>query len=217
MTRHGFRKSGYLTKLLLIMKLTAILLLTFCLGAIARGKAQEVTLSETNAPLKRLFEEMRKQTGYYFFYDLKEIKQSRPVTISVNHAGLQEVLELCFKDQPLTFTIVNKTVVVRKKMEEEKPSPQAAPAPPTELTGTVTNSKGEALEGVSVFIRGTAKGVTTDAKGRFKISVPAGAGEILEFSIVGYETQTVAAAGQDRKSTRLNSSHLLRSRMPSSA
>ena len=61
MTRHGFRKSGQLTKLLLIMKLTAFLLLTFCLGAIARGKAQEVTLSETNAPLKRLFEEMLRQ------------------------------------------------------------------------------------------------------------------------------------------------------------
>jgi TonB-linked SusC/RagA family outer membrane protein len=199
MTRIAIGKSGAFTKTLLIMKLTAILLLTLCLGASAGGRAQEVTLNENNVSLKRLFEEMRKQTGYFFFYDLKEIRTSRPVTIAVRNTGLREALDLCFKDQPLTYTIVDKTVVVRKK--EEKPSPaspgvEASPAAVVVVTGTVTNARGEPLEGVTIYIQGTKVGTVTDSKGHFKLTVPAGDKAVLEFSIVGYVSQTVSTDGR---------------------
>src|ERR1700683_3826448 len=103
MTRRAFPKGGSRTKTLLIMKLTAMLWLAACLQVSAKGNAQQISLSEKNAPLKKLFEEMRRQTGFLFFYDSKELRSSRPVTILVQNAGLKETLELCFKDQPLTY------------------------------------------------------------------------------------------------------------------
>ena len=56
--------------MLLMMKLTAILLLIACMEVSASGRAQQVTLSETNTPLKKVFAAMHRQTGFLFFYDL---------------------------------------------------------------------------------------------------------------------------------------------------
>lgn len=52
-----------LTKTLLIMKFTAILLLSAALQVSATGYSQRVTLSEKNAPLEKVFTAIKKQTG----------------------------------------------------------------------------------------------------------------------------------------------------------
>lgn len=189
--RHAPGKGGF-KNVILAMKLTVILMLAACLQVSARGYAQQITLSEKNTSLKRVFEEMRRQTGYLFFYDVKELKKSKPVTLSIRNAGLQEALELCLKDQPLTYTIVNRTVVVKKKEEEkELPSP-----PPVDISGKVTNQKGEPLAGVTVVIKGTKKGNITDENGLFKITVPGDEKTVIEFSFIGYETQTLPVSKQ---------------------
>lgn len=59
-------------------------------------------------------------------------------------------------------------------------------------TGTVTDSTGEPLIGVSVTETGKQNGVTTDVDGRFSITVPSGAQ--ITFSYIGYEPQTLLAA-----------------------
>lgn len=40
------------------------------------------------------------------------------------------------------------------------------------VTGTVTDDNGEPLPGVSIIIKGTSKGTTTDANGNYSITVP---------------------------------------------
>jgi len=77
--------------------------------------SQEVTLSETNAPLTKIFAEIKKQTGYTFFYSDNDLKQSKPVTIQVKNAALSHVLDKCFSDQPLIYSIVDRTIVVKLK------------------------------------------------------------------------------------------------------
>ena len=59
------------------------------------------------------------------------------------------------------------------------------------ITGTVTDSKGEALIGVSVVEAGTTNGATTNIDGQFTLNVKPGAR--LNVSYIGYNTQTVAA------------------------
>lgn len=58
-----------------------------------------------------------------------------------------------------------------------------------EVNGKVTAANGEPLIGVTVAVKGTTSGVMTDADGNYSLSVPDGA--VLEFSYVGYTTQTV--------------------------
>jgi TonB-dependent starch-binding outer membrane protein SusC len=60
------------------------------------------------------------------------------------------------------------------------------------LTGTVTDADagGVAIPGVSILVKGTNKGTTTDAKGSFSLN-DVNANNTLVFSAVGYESQEV--------------------------
>ena len=76
-----------------------------------------------------------------------------------------------------------------------------------QVRGTVKDSTGEAIPGANVFWMNTGQGVTTKEDGSFSITKPSKS-HMLIVSFIGF---------QDRKSTRLNSSHRSQSRMPSSA
>ncbi|HEY3430608.1 MAG TPA: von Willebrand factor type A domain-containing protein, partial [Cyclobacteriaceae bacterium] len=59
------------------------------------------------------------------------------------------------------------------------------------ITGTVTSAgDGSALPGVNVLLKGTVKGASTDAKGKYSIQVPP-SGATLVFSFIGLITKEV--------------------------
>src|SRR6266540_3968419 len=89
-----------------VMKITAFILLVGCVHATAAGYGQKmISLSEKNAPVLKIFNEIRKQTGYQFLYALQVLEKTKNVTINVKNASLEQVLETCFKDQPIEYRI----------------------------------------------------------------------------------------------------------------
>ncbi len=74
-------------------------------------------------------------------------------------------------------------------------SPEASQAAGSKIvTGTVTDTSGETLIGLTVKAVGTSVATATDFEGNYSIKVPDGARE-LEFSYVGYRTKKVAIKG----------------------
>ena len=69
----------------------------------------------------------------------------------------------------------------------------AVAAPVQDITGRVVDEKGEGLPGVTVLVKGTSTGTSTNANGEFTIDAAAGA--TLIFSSVGYTSQEVAVTG----------------------
>ena len=65
-----------------------------------------------------------------------------------------------------------------------------------EVTGTVKDEKGEGLPGVNILLKGTAKGVTTDAEGNFLLAADSPE-QVLVFSFIGYESQEVTISGRN--------------------
>ncbi|MGV3642342.1 MAG: SusC/RagA family TonB-linked outer membrane protein [Adhaeribacter sp.] len=59
------------------------------------------------------------------------------------------------------------------------------------VKGKVTSETGEGLPGVTVVVKGTTNGASTDGTGNFSLNVPSGA-TTLVVSFVGYVTQEVA-------------------------
>ena len=66
-----------------------------------------------------------------------------------------------------------------------------------EISGTVSDSQGLPLPGVTVIVKGTTIGIVTNADGQFKLSVPADA-KTLIFSFIGMQSQEISLNGQSR-------------------
>lgn len=152
-------------KLLLTMKLTAIIMLLACLTASAAGFSQKVTLSERNAPVEKIFKEIKKQTGYVFFYNYELLNKARTVTVQVKDASLQDALTLCFKDQPLDFIIENKTVIITEKANKPVIN---LPPPPIDVRGRVVDENGDAVV-ATIQVKGTNYAVSTNQNGEFEL------------------------------------------------
>jgi iron complex outermembrane receptor protein len=182
---------GLLTKTFMVMRLTIILLFLGCLQVCAKdGYTQTVTLSEHNASLEKVFREIRKQTDYLFLYTKEEVQNARKVNIDVSGATLEQVLALCFKNQPLQYTIMEKTVIVKHLTMVSAEAPP--PLPPVIVNGIVSDSAGRPLPGVTILVKNTKIQGITDAYGRFKLNVPS-ANSILVFTSVGYLKKEVSA------------------------
>jgi TonB-linked SusC/RagA family outer membrane protein len=194
------RQFQQVKKMLLIMRLTVILVLAACLKVSAAGYAQEITLRAKDMTCESVFREITRQSGYQFFFNKRLIRNARNVSVELNAVPVEKAIEICLADQPFDFAIVNKTVVIRKKEQHpaEIPNAPPVPSPPADisLSGRVTNAKKEPLEGVSVTVKGTQTGTTTDADGWFRLSVPSAGNVELVFSFVGYASQTVKASSQ---------------------
>jgi outer membrane receptor protein involved in Fe transport len=175
------------------MKLTTITLLTACFAASFGCIAQTVTISERNAPVERIFRAIESQTDYIFFYDYSILSHAKKVTIQCKGASLERVLDLCFKDQPFTYTLSYKTIVVKTK-QAAFPVDDVLNKKTTYVAvkGIVMDVEGRPIDNASVTVKGTTKGVTTDTSGRFSVTCEKGA--VLAISYIGYEMKEVPAS-----------------------
>lgn len=178
-----------------IMKLTFILIMVALMNVYSKGYSQKVTLTGKHAPLEEFFSTIKQQTGYVFFYDLNLLKTAKPVTLKIVNTELSEALAILFNDQPLDYSIENKTIVISEKLSaKDRKSLKNISFMLMDIRGKVVDSKGETLPGVSVRVKGTAVGTTTDAQGNFVLNAPDNG--VLVFSYIGYVSQEVTVNGR---------------------
>jgi len=192
-----FRSKQNLTQALLIMKLTAILILMACLQVSAKSYSQRVTVSMNDAPLQKVFKEIQRQTGYNFLYPLELLDKAGNVDVKVENLPLENALLQCLKNTELTFSIVEKTIVIKEKEEVITASSSLQNVQAVmKVSGKVTDESGNPLEGVSVLVKGTSEGTNTNANGDFSIDIPDNSLKILVFSFVGMQTQEFAVTNE---------------------
>jgi TonB-linked SusC/RagA family outer membrane protein len=175
------------TKILRVMKLSAMIMLAACLHVSASGLSQTISLSEKNAPLERVFKEIHNQTGLEFVYNTQMLAAANKVDIDVKAATVEQVLDICFKGQPFTYTVVDKVIIVKQKDAAKDES-----SPPTlvKIRGEVYNEAGQPLAGANVTIKEMGKGVVTNARGEFDLgAIPVNSTIIISF--IGYAPQKI--------------------------
>lgn len=187
----------------LIMKLTVILILGISLHVSASTYSQSVTLNTKNASLEQVFRQIKKQTGYSFVYRQDWMDVARRVDVNISNMPLEKALELCFIDQPFTFSIVDKTIVLRRA-ENQAPviviSVPKTEAPEAIVKGKIVDEKGEPVAGASISVKGTKTGTSTDAQGNFSVNITGKA--TLLISAVGFESQEIKV--NEEKDATLN-------------
>ena len=183
----------HVNKLLLIMRLTTVILIATIMQVSAAGFAQRITLSKKKVSLKSVFKEIRKQSNYDFIYTDELLQNAKPVDINVKEALLDDVLDKLFQGQPLSYTIEDRTVVLKEKTEISLKGKLALRT--IDIRGRVVDSKGLGIPGVTVRIKGEPGGGTTNNNGDFSIAVTS-ANSILIFSSTGFTTKEVSVNGQ---------------------
>ena len=146
-----------------------------------------ITLNLSKVPLNTALKEIEKQTSMSVVYNTNDVDINRVISIKVSKESLTNVMGQLFKGTNISYSIVDKHIVLstKKEVEQQKKTPIVA-------TGTVTDAQGEPLIGVSILVKGTATGAITDMDGNFKIQ--AAKGDVLEISYIGYASQSITLA-----------------------
>ncbi|NLR65714.1 TonB-dependent receptor [Chitinophaga varians] len=186
------RLQAFTAKIGLIMRLTFILMVALIMQVQAATSAQTITLSLRNVPLRTVFKAISRQGGYNFVYNNNLLQQAGKVDVEVSNAQVEDVLNQVFRHQPVTYEIIDKTVIIRKPAAVAAPADNARPAAPAAtVRGRVTDEKGEPLIGVTIQLKGAAAGAVTGNNGEFQINVPDNSSGILVFTFLGMERQEV--------------------------
>lgn len=193
---------GPIRKILAVMRLTLILLLAG-LQVSARVHSQDkITLHEQGASLEAVLKAISKQTGYQYALQDQWKTAGRRIDIDVKNAPLDQVLSIVFHDQPFTYEIVKKIIVVKERFAGKNVSAEemSGPGDQVEVRGTIMDENGRPLSGANVTIKETGRGTITNAKGEFVFpKVPSNG--TLVFSFIGYapEAMKVKDVGKDVK------------------
>ncbi|MBN9385824.1 MAG: SusC/RagA family TonB-linked outer membrane protein [Chitinophagaceae bacterium] len=167
-------------------KIFSIIMLAGCLQLSASGYSQNVTLSKSNVSLVTVFQEMQKQTGFNFLYTYEDLERAGNINVDLRNIPIWEAVAACLRGKPLTFSIVDRTIVIKYN------APPAAVLIDTDslsatitVRGHVADSTGAPLSGATVMIKGTTRGTKTNVKGDFEMrEIPSNA--VLVISFTGY-------------------------------
>ncbi len=164
-----------------------------CIQAKANSQTH-VTLHIKNGTLEAVLKEIRQQTGYMYALQDQWKQKAKQIDISVDDVSLEEALNICFKDQPFEYRIINKTIVIQER--QPKATTDVIAVPPVVIRGVVTDSLGIPLAGASVTVQGTKLGTSTDEKGNFSLEI-ANKNPVLLISFTGYERLSYKVKGSD--------------------
>lgn len=175
-----------ITKILLVMKLTMILLTAAFLTVSAKGISQKINYRAENAPLEKVLEVVKKQTGYIFLYDESLLKQATVVNITAYNMPLDQFLKELFSGKGIEFTYFNKSILLTAQVVST-PVQTLKPLLMFPVTGVVADCNGTVLSGATIIVKGTNRSAVTGADGKFSIQV--NVNDVLRISYVGYENK----------------------------
>ncbi len=180
------------TKTNLKMKLSLVMafLMLFQLSANSVMSQKKIEFDYDGVPLKQVLKEIKSQTGYRFFYNVKEIDDSKRTFFSAERETIDQVLNRLSIKADFAFKINGNQIILTKT------PPTSTNIQEKEVKGSIKDKDGQVLSGASVVVKGTTTGVQTDFDGNFTIVMPEGH-SVLVISYIGFKTIEVDVTGKD--------------------
>lgn len=174
------------------MKLTILLFLICILQSFGGVYSQSVKydISLEKGTLEEVFKIIEQKGEYTFLYSIEDIDKIAPIKIDVKQAELKEILTICLAKTDLTYEINHQLVIIKSREEKKEKITMIT------VKGIVKDEAGEPLPGVSVILKGSHTGSTTNIKGEFQLNVPEQDTIVLTFSFVGMKSQEVMYKGK---------------------
>lgn len=157
---------------------------------------RKVTIDIESEEFQRALELISEQTKVKFAYSPELIEDQKKVSLHLKEAKLAEVL-ITLLGPDINYKVVGKRIVLRPVVQpEDEPATQVADVSSLiAISGTVSEQNGTPMPGVSIVVKGTSNGTTTDTNGKYDLNV-ASAEDILVFSFIGFATQEVVVGNR---------------------
>lgn len=165
-----------------LMKCTIVILLLACLQVSANGFSQNrISVKFQSVEMKRALSVIEKKSSYRFLYNQKLLSAFGRIQLEAQDEEVTSVLNRLFENSPVSYQVLANNLIVLKARNTTVID--------VRVTGKVVSATNQPIPGVSVSLKGSSAGTSTDAEGNFAITVPDNS--TLVFSSVGFEPQEV--------------------------
>jgi len=174
---------------------TLVLLLLLWTPRVRAQSAPLFNIHVKSVSALQIFKLIQQQSTYRVLYLEKHLDPDQRVSMDLKSAGVNQVLDLALKNQPVSYTIEESTILIRPKTIQRSPSktsPEGSSGPDTlEVSGRVTSDMNVPLPGATVKVEGSLLGVSTDAQGKFKLIYGSEFNGYLMISYVGFNSKRI--------------------------
>ena len=153
-----------------------------------------VRLNTKNVEVLDVLKQIEARTDFKFNYESQDVEKNISFSFNKGRNSVYQILAQVSKKASLKFKRINGIIDVTRSTTKSKTVSVEDTFKSAIVKGTVTDENDEALPGVSVVIKGTTMGTTTDLNGNFAIDAPVDA--TLSFSFIGYITQEIGVGGR---------------------
>ena len=178
-----------LNRIMIKMKLACLVVLLTCSGLSAKVWSQQerINLKFEQVSFVQLFDLIQQKTNLKFVFNHEDVQEFKTNKQDFTSKTVKEILDVVFKGKPLTYEVLADHIVISRVMEEKKKT----------IKGSVVDDTGVPLPGVTIRLKNTQLGVSTDVDGCFTILVPEKDNAIFVFSFVGMITKEVKWNGEE--------------------
>lgn len=185
------------------MRNVIVLLLVFGFQANANIFSQcRINVDLKDSSIENLIKVIEEQTDLGFLYDASELRKVKPISLSVKNELVETVLNKALENTGLGFEVEHKTILIKALTANSNTQQQEK----RKVSGVVTDESQLSLPGVSVLVKGTTNGVSTDFDGKYTLNLPDSGKVTLVFSFIGMESKEVVVFDQQVVDVVLKSS-----------
>ena len=152
----------------------------------------------TRTTVDEVMNYIEEHSDYTFLYNDKTVDRTRRVSVDNAAGDIRAILDAVFAGTDVRYDIRDNQII----LSEKRPQKQAGRD--DMIAGRVTDQNGVPLVGVSILVKGSARGTTTDVSGRFVLRIEPG--DVLVASYLGYESVEVAADSRTGVEIRMQES-----------
>ncbi len=155
------------------------------------GQSSKLSFKMKSSSIEDVLERIENETDIHFFYQSEDLEGKELLNIDIKGKTVTEILDTYLPQINLEYEAFDKYIAITASKNSLNNSVQQQ----KKITGSVTESSGEVLPGVSIVIKGTTTGTITDFDGNYTLAGVSG-DAILIFSFVGMRSEEIPVAGQ---------------------
>lgn len=155
----------------------------------ASSQVVKVSLALKNATIDEIISNVSQKINYRFLYQMEQVQQYGRRDIHLQDADLKQLMQALLKDTRLSYTIQNDVIIITPQQQKEVDK--------VLLQGKIIDENNDPLPGVTIRMKNTNWGVSSDIRGHFRLEVPASDSVSLIFTFVGKKQKGIVVRKAD--------------------